>query len=279
MSKVVVRLVRLCGTTLWLLATGLSSAGELISFQGDLTQGSLVLGSVEPGYEVSYRGKRLKLASNGQFLLGLGRNASEIMEISLVSPVGDTSIHRFGVETRVYNIQRVDGVPQRTVSPSGNDTARIKRDTSAVKKAREAMYDQSYFLGGFEVPIEGPVTGVYGSQRIYNGVPKSPHYGVDYAAPTGTIVRAPASGIITMTEIDLFYSGGTLIMDHGHRLTSSFLHLSAILVQVGDRVEIGDPIARVGATGRATGPHLDWRMNWREIRIDPQLVLKALPLK
>jgi len=271
--------MRFWGAFVWLLVPGLCFAGELISFQGELTQGSLVLGSVEPGYEVSYKGKRLKLASNGHFLVGLGRDSSSIMEVSLVSPAGDMSTHRFGIEKRLYNVQRVDGVPQRTVSPSSIDTARIKRDVRVVKKARDTMYDQTHYLGGFAVPIEGPITGVYGSQRIYNGVPKSPHYGVDYAAPTGTIVRAPAAGVITMAEIDLFYSGGTLIMDHGHRLTSSFLHLSAILVEVGERVERGDPIARVGATGRATGPHLDWRMNWREVRIDPQLVLKALPLE
>jgi murein DD-endopeptidase MepM/ murein hydrolase activator NlpD len=279
MSKAAVSNTRLLGAVLWLLVPGLCVAAEVISFQGDLIQGSLVLGVVEPGYEVRYRGERLKLASNGQFLVGLGRDSSLIMEVSLVSPEGDTSTHRFGVEKRLYNIQRVDGVPQRTVSPSNIDMARIKRDVSVVKKARETMYDQAHYLDGFAVPIEGPITGVYGSQRIYNGVPKSPHYGVDYAALTGTIVRAPAAGVITMAEIDLFYSGGTLIMDHGHRLTSSFLHLSAILVQVGDRVERGDPIARVGATGRATGPHLDWRMNWRQVRIDPQLVLKALPLE
>lgn len=279
MTKGAINKTGLWGAFLWLLAPGLCFAGEIISFQGDLTQGSLVLGAVEPGYAVSYRGERLKLAVNGQFLVGLGRDAAAVMEVSLVSPDGDASTHRFDVRERVYNIQSVDGVPQRTVSPTNDDMARIKRDARVVKRARATMVDQAHFLGGFSVPIEGPITGVYGSQRIYNGVPKNPHYGVDYAASTGTIVRAPAAGIITMAEIDLFYSGGTLIMDHGHRLTSSFLHLSAILVQVGESVEQGDPIARVGATGRATGPHLDWRMNWRDVRVDPQLVLKALPLE
>jgi murein DD-endopeptidase MepM/ murein hydrolase activator NlpD len=125
----------------------------------------------------------------------------------------------------------------------------------------------------------GPITGVYGSQRVYNGVPKNPHYGVDYAAPTGTEVVAPAAGIVRLAHPDLFYSGGTMIIDHGHGLSSSFLHLSGLLVAEGARVTRGQPIALVGATGRATGPHLDWRMNWHQQRIDPQLVLETLPSK
>ena len=128
------------------------------------------------------------------------------------------------------------------------------------------------------MPLDGPITGVYGSQRVYNGTPKSPHYGVDYAAETGAIVAAPASGIVTLADLDLFYSGGTLILDHGFGLTSSFLHLSGISVKTGQFVERGEPIAKVGSTGRSTGPHLDWRMNWYNIRIDPQLVLESLPV-
>ena len=148
-----------------------------------------------------------------------------------------------------------------------------------VKQARKDLTESLDFLDGFQRPIQGPVTGVYGSQRFYNGVPKSPHYGVDYAAPTGTLVMAPASGVVRLAHRDLFYSGGTLIVDHGHGLSSTFLHLSDILVEQGVRVERGKPIARVGATGRATGPHLDWRRNWRQVRIDPVLVLQALPVQ
>jgi len=261
------------------VGSGFSFGVELISFQGDLSQGSLVLGSLEPRYKVNYKGEPLKLAPNGQFLLGLGRDSASVMEVTLEGHDGQTTVHSFEIKKRRYKVQAVEGVPQRTVSPSQADLTRIKRDSLMVKNGRQLRLEKAYFLGGFEAPIEGPITGVFGSQRVYNGVPKSPHYGVDYAAPTGSVVSAPAGGVITMAEADLFYSGGTLIMDHGHGLTSSFLHLSAILVQVGDLVQRGDPIAQVGATGRATGPHLDWRMNWHQVRIDPQLVLKALPLK
>ena len=264
---------------LLIVGSGFSLGVELISFQGDLSQGSLVLGSLEPRYKVNYKGEPLKLAPNGQFLLGLGRDSALVMEVTLEGHNGQTTVHSFEIKKRRYKVQVVEGVPQRTVSPSQADLTRIKRDSLMVRNGRQLRLEKAYFLGGFETPIEGPITGVYGSQRVYNGVPKSPHYGVDYAAPTGSVVSAPAGGIITMAEEDLFYSGGTLIMDHGHGLTSSFLHLSAILVQVGDLVQRGDPIAQVGATGRATGSHLDWRMNWHQVRIDPQLVLKALPLK
>ena len=253
--------------------SGFSFGVELISFQGDLSQGSLVLGSLEPRYKVNYKGEPLKLAPNGQFLLGLGRDSASVMEVTLEGHDGQTTVHSFEIKKRRYKVQAVEGVPSQA------DLTRIKRDSLMVKNGRQLRLEKAYFLGGFEAPIEGPITGVFGSQRVYNGVPKSPHYGVDYAAPTGSVVSAPAGGVITMAEADLFYSGGTLIMDHGHGLTSSFLHLSAILVQVGDLVQRGDPIAQVGATGRATGPHLDWRMNWHQVRIDPQLVLKALPLK
>ena len=181
------------------------------------------------------------------------------------------------VAARSYAIQRVNGVPQKTVEPAPEDLARIASNQQLVNNARKVTSNATGFLNGFVAPIEGPVTGVYGSQRVYNGIPKSPHYGVDYAAPKGAIVRAPASGVVRLAHKDLFYSGGTLIIDHGHNLTSSFLHLSDILVSEGMHVERGDTGAKVGATGRATGPHLDWRMNWRDVRVDPQLVLQALP--
>ena len=163
------------------------------------------------------------------------------------------------------------------MEPPAEQLQRIKSDAQLVKAARQPITDKTDFLQGFIKPLNGPKTGVYGSQRFYNGVPKSPHYGVDYAAPTGTIVVAPAAGVVRLAHPDLFYSGGTMIIDHGHGLSSSFLHLSEILVTVGTRIERGAPIAKVGATGRATGPHLDWRMNWRNVRVDPELVLETLP--
>ena len=252
---------------------------EILRWQGSFQQGTLLLGQIPVGYQARYNKQRLQVTPEGQFLLGLGRQSDTHLEVVLTSPEGLQTAEQFTVRERQYAIQRIEGVPQKTVTPRDEDVARIRRDASVVKQARKDLTASLDFLDGFQRPIQGPVTGVYGSQRFYNGVPKSPHYGVDYAAPTGTLVMAPASGVVRLAHRDLFYSGGTLIVDHGHGLSSTFLHLSDILVEQGVRVERGKPIARVGATGRATGPHLDWRMNWRQVRIDPVLVLQALPVQ
>lgn len=248
-----------------------------ISFEGEFKQGGLLIGQVQEGQTVSYQGKTLKLTTNNQFLLGLGRNAPAITTVILNSQDKEPETITLKIAARQYNIQKIEGVPAKTVTPPASDLQRIKQDASMVREARKLVSNKQDFLKGFIKPADGPITGVYGSQRFYNGVPKSPHYGIDYAAPTGTPVIAPADGIVTFAHNDLFYSGGTLIIDHGHGLSSTFLHLSEILVKPDQQVTLGMEIAKIGATGRATGPHLDWRMNWLDQRIDPDLVLKVLP--
>jgi len=248
-----------------------------ISFEGEFKQGGLLIGQVQEGQTVSYQGKTLNLTTNNQFLLGLGRNAPAITTVTLNSQDQESETITLEIAARQYNIQKIEGVPAKTVTPPASDLQRIKQDASMVRVARKLVSNKQDFLKGFIKPANGPITGVYGSQRFYNGVPKSPHYGIDYAAPTGTPVIAPADGIVTFAHNDLFYSGGTLIIDHGHGLSSTFLHLSKILVKPNQQVTLGMEIAKIGATGRATGPHLDWRMNWLDQRIDPDLVLKVLP--
>ena len=260
-----------------LLVSGMVVAESAIEWRGSWQQGALLLGRVKPGQVVTYGGESLETTSQGYFLLGLDREAGPVSRVTVRNADGTEVNEEQRVAARSYGIQRVNGVPQKTVEPAPEDLARIASDQKLVNNARKVTSNETGFLNGFVAPIEGPVTGVYGSQRVYNGIPKSPHYGVDYAAPKGAIVRAPASGVVRLAHKDLFYSGGTLIIDHGHNLTSSFLHLSDILVSEGMHVERGDTVAKVGATGRATGPHLDWRMNWRDVRVDPQLVLQALP--
>ncbi|MDG2019152.1 MAG: M23 family metallopeptidase [Porticoccaceae bacterium] len=252
------------------------TASETPKFIGSFQQGGLVLGHLAEGETVSYKGKFLTLNNKRQFLLGFGRNEPSTVEITIYDKSVANNIV-LKVAAREYAIQKIEGVPQKTVTPSKEDSTRIQQDTALVRKARDLISDQDDFTAGFIQPAKGPITGVYGSQRFYNAVPKSPHYGVDYAAPTGAPVKAPAAGIITLVHDDMFYSGGTLILDHGHGLSSTFLHLSEILVQQGQRVPLGMVIAKIGASGRATGPHLDWRMNWLGQRIDPQLVLETLP--
>ena len=252
---------------------------DVIDWQGSKQQGGLLLGKIPVGYSVSYEGRILSSTPKGQFLVGLGRQAPPTIEVLLRAPSGDQTVHELRIAQRQYKIQRVDGVPQKTVTPPEAELVRIRSDYALVKRARKEVTNDLDFLAGFERPLVGPITGVYGSQRVYNGIPKSPHYGLDYAAPKGTLVVAPGSGTVRMAHRDLFYSGGTLIIDHGHGLSSTFLHLSDILVAVGTRVKRGEAIAKVGSTGRATGPHLDWRMNWHKQRIDPALVLLALPVE
>jgi murein DD-endopeptidase MepM/ murein hydrolase activator NlpD len=259
------------------LATAVKLQASSLVLQGSLQQGSLLLGKLESGSMAFYRDQPLPVTSSGEFLLGLGRDAPASIELRVVDTEGLQTVQKFAVAKREYRIQRVNGVPSKTVNPPAADLARIRNDSALVKLARREVTTREDFLDGFQVPLDGPITGVYGSQRVYNGVPKNPHYGVDYAAPTGTQVLSPAAGIVRLAHLDMFYSGGTLVVDHGHGLSSSFLHLSDILVTEGSRVSRGQPIAKVGATGRATGPHLDWRMNWHSERIDPQLVLDTLP--
>lgn len=270
---------RVLRVTLAFCVCAFSLSPVALSLQGSLQQGSLLLGKVAPKSKVFYQGEALQTTEAGEFLLGLSRDAPETINLRIIDAEGVQSLRSFPVVQRQYSIQHVNGVPQRTVAPSDSDIARIRSDSAMVKHARTEVTQMVDFLQGFMQPLQGPVTGVYGSQRVYNGEPRSPHFGVDYAAPTGTAVMAPASGIVRLAHPDLFYSGGTLIIDHGHGLSSSFLHLSDILVKEGDQVESGQVIAEVGATGRATGPHLDWRMNWRQVRIDPELVLKTLPAR
>ena len=259
------------------LAAAVKLQASPMTLQGSLQQGSLLLGTVETGSTAFYRDQALPVTASGQFLLGLGRDAPSSIELRIVDAEGLQTVQKFAVAKREYRIQRVNGVPAKTVNPPAADLARIRNDSALVKSARREITAREDFLDGFQIPLNGPITGVYGSQRVYNGVPKNPHYGVDYAAPTGTQVLSPAAGIVRLAHLDMFYSGGTLIVDHGHGLSSSFLHLSDILVGGGGGGGRAQPKARVGAGGGATGPHLDWRMNWHSERIDPQLVLETLP--
>ncbi len=250
-----------------------------MELHGSLTQGGLVWGKVPPGSRVSLNGVALDVLEDGTTIAGFGRDAPATAEL-LVEGIGpcQQTLH---IARREYNIQRVTGVPQQTVTPPPEQLERIRREQALVDAAKARRLPRPDLLqdalAGFQWPALGPISGVYGSQRYYNGAAGNPHYGVDMAVPTGTPVHAPAAGLVTLAEPDLFFSGGTVILDHGFRLSSSFLHMSKVLVAVGQEVKAGDVIGEVGATGRASGAHLDWRMNWRDQRIDPQLLAPPMP--
>ena len=260
------------------LFTGISSVHAELSLQGNFSQGGMVTGYSEPGSRVWQDGEPVRVSDAGVFLIGFGRDAAPSSQLKIRYPDGREEQRALQVAAREYRIQRIDGLPERKVTPrSQEDLKRIRDDAVAVGRARQRDDPREDFLGGFMWPVEGPISGVYGSQRILNGKPRRPHFGVDIARPTGTPVVAPADGIVTLAEPDPFFSGGTLIIDHGHKLTSSFLHLSRLLVEPGQRVKKGEPVAEIGATGRVTGAHLDWRMNLRNHRIDPQLLVPPMP--
>ncbi len=247
-----------------------------VELEGKFIQGGLVFGKTQPGAKVVHDKEQVPVSADGHFVIGFVRKAPEQSTLVITLPDGSTETRHLKIAQREYNIQRIDGLPPRKVTPREEDQKRIKADRVAVKKARSRRGNQIDYLQGFSWPVQGRISGVYGSQRILNGKPKWPHFGVDVAGPVGTPVRAPAPGLVTLAHPDMFYSGGTLIMDHGHGLSSTFLHLSKILVKEGERVKKGQVVAEMGATGRVTGPHLDWRMNLRGKRVDPQLVVDPM---
>ena len=254
-----------------------ADAASPVTLIGEKTQGSLIVGQVSPDAEVYLDDVQLKVAENGVIVFGFGRDAEQDHILKVVTSNGETHLEAIALTKRDYKIQRVNGISKKIMNPNKKNQARSRSDAALVGAARKTDSTRQDFMAGFIQPVDGPVTGVYGSQRFYNGEPKRPHFGVDYAAPVGTPVIAPAPGVVTLVHDDMFYSGGTLLVDHGYGVSSTFIHLSKILVEEGQEIKQGDVIAEVGKSGRATGAHLDWRINWYNVRLDPELVMKAMP--
>jgi len=248
-----------------------------ITLHGKLTQGALLRGKTQPNAKVwlgkGDKRREVQVSKEGYFAVGFGRKAALSQTLQWQLPGENTQSAAVSLQEREYKIQKINGLPQKMVTPPQAVLTRIKEDNRAVGQARALRDTRTGFMQQFIWPAEGRISGVYGSQRVLNGKPKNPHYGVDVAAPVGQPVYAPADGVITMYHNDLYYSGGTLIMDHGHGITSTFLHLSKGHVKKGQKVKQGELIAEIGATGRVTGPHLDWRMNWLNQRVDPALLV------
>lgn len=260
----------------WILsAGGAQGASRDIELTGSLIQGGLVQGRTDSKARVAFKGRSVRVSSDGLFLIGFGRDEPRTVNLTVTFPDGHRETRRLAIKERKYDIQRIEGLPKTKVSPKPRDLARIRAEAAKVKLARARDDARVDFLEGFIWPVKGRISGIYGSQRILNGKPRRPHFGIDIAAPKGAPVRAPASGVVTLAHPDMFFSGGTLILDHGHGLSSSFLHLEKILVEEGARVQQGDIIARVGATGRVTGAHLDWRINLFGTRLDPALLMDS----
>lgn len=259
---------------LFSLSSLLQADALLLSLQGVPAPGALLIGQTVPGVEVLLGDKALAQTADGYFALGFGRDESgrQVLTLRGADQYGNRQeeSHEFVLRSRQWRIQRVEGVPQETVTPPAERLERIRQEGALVASARRVNSSRRDFLTPFVWPASGPITGVYGSQRVYNGEPKNPHYGVDIAGPKGAPVIAPAGGKVTLAHPDMFYSGGTLLIDHGYGISSTFIHLSKVLVKEGQEVKRGEMIGEIGASGRATGPHLDWRMNWFNERLDPQ---------
>lgn len=269
--------LRLLLACLLMLAAG-AAAGEStvdgrIVFPERVSQGALVYGKVPPGSRVRHAGRELRATGYGTVVFGVARDAAGTLEVEVERPDGRSETVRLAVAPRDFGLEVIDGVPPRTVDPPPQVAARIAREAAAVSQARTRDDQRTGFAEDFDWPVRGRISGRFGSGRVYNGRPGGGHSGMDIAAPAGTPIRAPASGVVTLAD-DLYITGGTVLLDHGHGVSSNFLHLSRIDVKPGDPVAKGEIIGAVGATGRATGPHLHWGMNWFDVRVDPLLVLE-----
>lgn len=258
-----------------LVASGGATAADADAvFPREASQGALVLGKVPADSAVRYAGRTLRVTAWGSVVFGIGRDEKGPLRVDIEHADGQHATVAIEVVSRDWPIERVDGVPPKTVDPPPAIAERIRREQARVAAVRERDDARTEFTQVFVRPVDGRISGRFGNQRIYNGKAGSAHSGMDIAAPTGTVVIAPAGGIVSFADRDLYLTGGTLVIDHGHGVSSNFLHLSRIDVAVGDRVDQGQAVAAVGATGRASGPHLHWGMNWFDVRVDPQLVLE-----
>ena len=249
-----------------------SSQVNAIEFKGKFLQGHYIVGITDPSARIIIDKKEVKVSKDGYFVFGLDRDRKFNLTITKIID-GEKEIITKQVLKRKYNIQRIDGLDEKKVTPPESVYKRIKEENNRIGEARAIDSDLPFFKNQFIMPVDGIISGVYGSQRILNGKPRWPHYGIDIAAKQGTMIKSSGSGVVTMAENDLYYTGGTIIMDHGHGISTIYSHLETVMVSVGDKINQGDIIGTVGSTGRSTGPHLDFRVNWFQTRLDPMSVI------
>jgi hypothetical protein len=257
------------------LASG-PAVGGTVTLKGPTSQGGLVEGHTQPGAKVTLDGSPVRVSADGVFLIGFSRDAPPQARLLVTLPDGSRKSRILKVAQREYHIQRINGLPKWMVTPKKKDLQRIYAEIALIRKTHLRDDARTGFLTGFIWPTVGRISGVYGSQRILNGKPRQPHLGVDIAAPVGTPIVAPADGVVTLAYPNMYFTGNSLIVDHGQGLASSFFHLSRILVKEGQHVRQGEPIAEVGKTGRVTGPHLHWSVNLLDRSLDPQLIMQSV---
>ena len=245
-----------------------------VEFTGKFIQGHFIIGKTDPNSKIKIDKKQVRVSKDGHFAFGIGRDRKYDVVI-IVEKNGIKEKITKKVQKRKYNIQRIDGLEEEKVTPPEEVYERINKENKLIAKARTVDTNLDFFKDKFIIPVDNAtITGVYGSQRILNGKPKWPHYGLDFAQDEGTEIKAMLNGIVTLAETDLYYTGGTIIFDHGHGISTLYMHMKDIFVQKGQKIKQGDIIGTVGSTGRATGAHLDVRLNWFDTRLDPMSVLK-----
>jgi len=245
--------------------------------EGDFIQGGLLVGQADAGSKVLLDGANIRIYGDGRFLLGFGRDAAAKAVLKVTMPSGVVEARELAIAQRQYEVQAINNLPKNQVEPSEAELARIKTERERIAVAKQRQTPTAFFDEGFDWPVLGPISGVYGSQRVLNGQPRQPHFGVDVAAPTGTPLKAPAGGVVSLADPDLFFTGGTVILDHGYGLMSIFAHQSKIEVREGDQLAKGDVFGLLGGTGRVTGPHLHWGIYLGTIPLDPQLLVPPMP--
>lgn len=238
----------------------------------EVQQGELVRGQAKPGSRVQIGAQTLRLDAGGAFVFGVGRDQTAV-KLFVLSPSGCMAVHEPKVIKRQWRIEKVDGLPPKTVDPDPETAKRIAAESARIRAARAPDTAATDWQAAMQWPATGRISGVYGSQRVLNGTPRDPHLGLDIAAPTGTVVKAPWNGTVRLVADDMVLTGGTLLLDHGHGVSTIYIHLSRIDVVEGQRVTAGDPIAAIGATGRASGPHLHFQVHWFQEKLDPALLL------
>ena len=258
---------------LLILAIIFSSNAFAVEFKGKFLQGHFIIGKTDPSAKIIVDKKEVRVSKDGYFVFGIDRDRKfDVTITEIIDGKKEKIIKK--VLKRKYNIQRIDGLEESKVTPPESVYKRIKKENNKIGEARAINSNLPFFKDQFIMPVKGIISGVYGSQRILNGKPKWPHYGIDIAANQGTEIKSSGTGVVTMAEDDLYYTGGTVIMDHGHGISTIYSHLETVLVSVGDKINQADIIGTVGSTGRSTGPHLDFRVNWFQTRLDPMSVLE-----
>ena len=242
-----------------------------LEFNGSFSQGGLITGKLSNHAKVFVDGKKMKISKEGYFIFGISKNHTKDLQIKIKEKESERTIIK-KIAKRKFKIQKINGLPSRKVTPNKEDMKRIRKEGKLISIAKNENSNLNFFFKGFIRPIDGLTTGVYGSQRILNGKPRRPHYGIDIAAPKGSKIKNSNSGKVVLSEKNLFFTGGTIIIEHGHGLVSIYSHLDKIFVKKGDSIKKGHIIGTVGSTGRSTGPHLDFRLYCRNIPVDPDLI-------